>query len=381
MGADEMTKVGKKYWIWLAQSLGAGAKTDDILSAFKTPRDIYEASEKDRMAADVFTKRQSERLSEYTLEDAEKIISECSRNGWNIITPEDTVYPAGLRRISDMPLALYVDGDISCLRGKVMTGVVGTRNPGLEGLTVTHNICTDMSAAGAVIVSGGALGIDSAAHESALYAGGKTVCVLGCGFGTRYLMENEALRRDISRNGAVVTEYPPYTPASRITFPTRNRIISGMSHAVLVVEAGEKSGSLITARTANEQGREVFAVPGNVLTSAYTGANRLISSGEAKVATSANDVLTPYAVMYPDRLNLEMIGKLRYGEYPDKNENPDGLDADSASVLSCLGKEPVHFDEIVAMTGLSNAKAVMALFQLELMDYITETESKKYIIN
>ena len=381
MGADEMTKVGQKYWIWLAQSLGAGAKTEEVFSVFKSPLDVYNASEKDRSAAGVFSKSQCKRLSEYTLEDAEKIISVCRRNSWNIITPEDTLYPAGLRRISDMPLALYVDGDISCLRGKVMIGVVGTRNPGLEGITVTHNICTDMSAAGAVIVSGGALGIDSAAHESALFAGGKTVCVLGCGLGTRYLMENEVLRRDISRNGAVVTEYPPYASASKYSFPTRNRIISGMSHAVLVVEAGEKSCSLITARTANEQGREVFAVPGNVLTSAYTGANRLISAGEAKVAMNANDILSPFALMYPDRLNLGMTGRLKYGEYPDKNEIPDGLSPDMEAVYRCLGKEPVHFDEIVAKTGLSNAKAVTAIINLELMDYITETESKKYIIN
>ncbi len=380
MGADEMTKVGKKYWIWLSCAIGAGAKTDVVFAAFKTPRDVYEASEQDRMAAGIFTKGQIKGLRETALEDSEKIISECERRGWNIITPEDVIYPAGLRRISDMPLVLYIDGDISCLRGKVMIGVVGTRNPGLEGLTIARNICTDMSAAGAVVVSGGALGIDSAAHESALYAGGKTVCVLGCGLGTRYLMENEALRRNISKNGAVVTEYPPFTPASRYTFPMRNRIISGMSHAVLVVEAGEKSGSLITARTANEQGREVFAVPGNILTSAYTGANRLLADG-AKVAMCANDVLTPYAIIYPDRLNLEMIGKIRYGENTEKTEIPEDFDEDMASVYKCLGKEPVHFDEIAAETGLGNSRVAAAIFQLELTDYITETESKKYIIN
>ena len=314
--------------------------------------------------------------------DTIAVYSNCMKREINcvVITPEDNIYPAGLRRIYDMPLALYVDGDISCLRGKVMIGVVGTRNPGIEGLTIAHNICTDISAAGAVIVSGGALGIDSAAHESALYAKGKTVCVLGCGLGTKYLMENEAMRRDISKNGAVVSEFPPYSPATRYSFPTRNRIISGMSHAVLVVEAGEKSGSLITARTANEQGREVFAVPGNIMSSAYTGANRLIAGG-AKVAVNANDILSPYAVMYPDRLNLEMIGTLKYGEYPDKKEISEGIDPDMAAVYKCLGKEPVHFDEIVAETGLSNSKVVTAIFQLELMNYITETESKKYIIN
>lgn len=380
MGADEMTKVGKKYWVWLSVILGAGARTDEVFSAFRTPLEVYETSEKDRMISGIVSKSQSDRISSFTLEDAEKIVSECERKGWNIVTPEDTEYPAGLRKLRDMPLVLYVDGDISCLKGKVMIGVVGTRKPGLEGLKVAREICTDLSAAGAVIVSGGALGIDSAAHESAVYAGGKTVCVLGCGLGTKYLMENEALRRDVSRNGALVSEYPPYAPASRYTFPARNRIISGMSHGVLVVEAGERSGSLITAKAAMEQGRTVFAVPGNILISAYTGANRLISEG-AQAVMNAKDILTPFAEIYPDRLNLGLIGTIKYGESNIIKATPSGLDPDMEKVFNSLGKTPVHFDEIIAATGLSNAKAVTAIMQLELMDYVSETESKKYIIN
>jgi DNA processing protein len=189
-----------------------------------------------------------------------------------------------------MPLVLYVDGDISCLRGKVIIGVVGTRKPCYESTAIARSICGDMAKAGAIVVSGGALGIDSAAHEATLDAGGKTVCVMGCGLGTNYLMDNEAMRRRISKNGALITEYPPMKVASRITFPERNRIISGMSHGVLVVEAGEKSGSLITARCAAEQGREVFAIPGSILTSAYTGANNLIRDG-ARVALCARDII------------------------------------------------------------------------------------------
>ena len=374
-----MTKVGKKYWVWLAEALGPGAKTDMVFAAYKNPLEIYEASEKDRVLTDVFTKRQREKLHSVTLGDAENIISECERKGWNIITPEDSGYPTGLRRLRDMPLVLYYDGDITCTRGKVMIGVVGTRNPGLEGLTVAHEMCTDIAAAGAVIVSGGALGIDSAAHESALFAGGKTVCVMGCGLGTRYLMENEALRREISKNGVLVTEYPPYKPASRYSFPTRNRIISGMSHAILVVEAGEKSGSLITAKSAIEQNREVFAVPGNILTSAYSGANRLIADG-ARAAMSARDVLAPYADIYPDRLNLELIGTIKYTEKSVPEEMPEGLDPDMEKVYACLGSEPVHFDEIVAATGLDNTRTATAILQLEMTDIIEETESKKYII-
>ncbi len=376
MGAEAM-KTDKKYWIWLSLVLEPDARTDMLFSAYKNPLEIYEDTAENRMMSGAFTRKQQGRFSKVTLEDAERIISQCDENGWEIVTPDDRIYPAGLRQIIDMPLVLYVSGDISCLRGKVMIGVVGTRKPGVDSVKVTHDICTDISAAGAVIVSGGALGIDTAAHESALYAGGKTVCVLGCGLGTNYLMENEPMRREISRNGAVVTEYPPFTPASKVTFPRRNRIISGMSHAVLVVEAGERSGSLITAEEAMRQRRMVFAVPGSVMTSAYNGANKLLSNG-AKAAVNATDVLGFFSDMYPDRLHMELIGTVKYGER--LREIPDGLDPDMEKVYNCLGSEPVSFDDIVAASGLGQTQAVTAIMQLELADIVTETESKKYIL-
>lgn len=376
MGAEAM-KTDKKYWIWLSLVLEPDARTDMLFSAYKNPLEIYEDTADNRMMSGAFTRKQQGRFSKVTLEDAERIISQCEENGWEIVTPDDRIYPAGLRQIIDMPLVLYVSGDISCLRGKVMIGVVGTRKPGVDSVKVTHDICTDISAAGSVIVSGGALGIDTAAHESALYAGGKTVCVLGCGLGTNYLMENEPMRREISRNGAVVTEYPPFTPASKVTFPRRNRIISGMSHAVLVVEAGERSGSLITAEEAMRQRRMVFAVPGSVMTSAYNGANKLLSNG-AKAAVNATDVLGFFSDMYPDRLHMELIGTVKYGER--LREIPDGLDPDMEKVYNCLGSEPVSFDDIVAASGLGQTQAVTAIMQLELADIVTETESKKYIL-
>jgi DNA processing protein len=278
-----------------------------------------------------------------------------------------------------MSVALYIDGDITCLQGKVVIGVVGTRKPGLEGMTVTRDICTDLSLAGAVVVSGGALGIDSAAHEATIIAGGKTVCVLGCGLGTYYLMENEALRRSIAKNGAVVSEYPPFTEASRITFPQRNRIISGMSHGVLVVEANERSGSLITAKAAMAQKRELFAVPGSALSSAYTGANRLISRG-AKAVTGAREILESYITVYPERLNLDLIGTKKYAKEEKGEDMPEGLDRDMQKVYACLSDEPVHFDDIVATSGLDYTKATTAIISLEVSGLITETESKKYIL-
>lgn len=379
----------KKYWVWLSTVLGPSVRIDEILSAFPEPHKLFEASEQDRLLSGVINKGQLEKMRTVPMDRAEHYISLCDKNGWQVVTPDCEQYPADLKKLTDMPLVLYVDGSLDCLTEKIAIGVVGTRNPCYESVAIARNISGELAKAGAVVISGGALGIDTAAHEAAVEAGGKTVCVMGCGLGTRYLLENEAMRRQISKSGAVITEYPPFSSASRVTFPQRNRIISGISKAVLVVEAGAKSGSLITARLASEQGREVFAIPGSVLSSAYTGANNLIRDG-AKSASCARDILTPYAVMYPDRLCLD---GLEYGvkaqeTEPEpqkkpakiKKEYPAGIDPDIEAVYNLFGDESVHPDEICAATGFSLSKVISVLIQLELEEYIEQTEGKNYIL-
>lgn len=380
---------GKKYWVWLSAALGAAARVDEILSAFPDPKELYEATKSERMLAGVFTWRQIERMDEVPLSEAERRIEICEKNGWNIVVPSDKIYPAGLRKIPDRPLVLYVDGDISCLRGSVMVGIVGTREPCNESVAITRKISGDIASAGGVVVSGGALGIDSAAHEGALEKNGKTVCVLGCGLGTDYLKTNEAMRRAVAKSGAVITEYPPFARASRTTFPERNRIISGMSHGVLVIEAGPKSGSLITARCAAEQGRDVFAIPGSVLVSAYTGVNSLIKDG-AKAVTGAKDVLEAYAVMYPDRLDLSVLDdtplekavKTKTGTSSPKPRQKlvSGFGADADTVYNLFGDEPIHPDDICAESGLPMSKVIAALIQLEIGDLIRQIGGKLYIL-
>lgn len=379
----------KKYWVWLSTVLGPSARIDEILSAFPEPHKLFEASEQDRLLSGVINKGQLEKMRTVPMDRAEHYISLCDKNGWQVVTPDCEQYPEDLKKLTDMPLVLYVDGSLDCLTEKIAIGVVGTRNPCYESVAIARHISGELAKAGAVVISGGALGIDTAAHEAAVEAGGKTVCVLGCGLGTRYLLENEAMRRQISKSGAVITEYPPFSSASRVTFPQRNRIISGISKAVLVVEAGAKSGSLITARLASEQGREVFAIPGSVLSTAYTGANNLIRDG-AKSASCARDILTPYAVMYPDRLCLD---GLEYGIKAEetepepkkkpakiKKEYPAGIDPDIEAVYNLFGDESVHPDEICAATGFSLSKVISLLIQLELEEYIEQTEGKNYIL-
>lgn len=380
----------RKYWIWLSTALGAGARVDEILAAYGSPEEIHDENRTSRIISGVFTKRQLEMLEKVTLADAEKALDICARNGWKVYTPSDSEYPDSLRNLNDMPLVLYVDGDISFVNSSLCVGVVGTRNPCPESVAIAQKISSDMAAKGAVIVSGGALGIDSAAHEGALEVRGKTVCVMGCGLGYNYLMSNEPLRRRIAKNGAVISEYPPLSSVTKASFPLRNRIISGMSEGILVVEAGEKSGSLITARCACEQGRDVFAIPGSILSTAYLGANRLIKDG-AKAATCAEDILDSYAVMYPERLNMSaksdpVIKTVKEKKLPEpepvkiKKATPDNLDPDAKAVYNIFKSEPLHADEICAMTGLTPAKVLAALLQLELEDLIVPAQGKCYIL-
>ena len=363
----------KKYWIWLSAALGQGARTDELLSAYTNPEEVFNDDRRARMISGVFTKAKLDRLESASITDAENTVRICEKNGWKIYTPDDDDYPARLRSLRDMPLVLFVSGDITCLKDRLAVGVVGTRNPSYESVKITKRIAGDLALADAAVISGGALGIDSAAHEGALESGGFTVCVLGCGLGTGYLNSNEKLRGEISKHGAVVTEYPPFSPASRQTFPIRNRIISGMSHGVLVVEAGEKSGSLITANCATEQGRDLFAVPGNILSSSYTGTNKLIKDGAGAV-TDAQDIIRPLTQIY----GFSSSRVSREEKKPVKASLPS-VSPDALAVYKLLQKQPMHPDEICAECNLTPAKVLSALMELEISGLAEQTEGKKYI--
>jgi DNA processing protein len=379
MGAEKMSEA--KYWIWLSMALGAGARTDEVLSAYTSPENIYNESRRERIISGVFTKAKLDRMEKVHLSEAEKAVELCNKNGWKIYTPDDESYPEKLRNLTDMPLVLFCDGDLSCIDGKVTIGVVGTRNPSFESVKIARKLSFDMAQKGAIIVSGGAQGIDSASHEGALTAGVPTVCVLGCGLGTRYLMSNATMRSEIAKNGAVITEYPPFAEASKTTFPLRNRIISGLSNGVLVVEAGERSGSLITAGCAINQGRDVFAVPGSILSTAYTGANKLIKDG-AKAVTCAEDILEIYEGLYPkafENQKSEAIESLN--KKPNQRIVPHDIEGDALVVYKLLSENPLHSDEICAISGLNSPRTMAALTELEIMGYASQTEGKNYVLS
>ncbi len=379
------------YWIWMQLSLGAGARTDDILSAFATARALYESDGMTRRVSGVLTAKQLEKLERTRLSDAQRVLETCAKTGCTVLTPQDDGYPAPLRNLADRPLALYVRGDLSCLREKLAIAVVGSRRASMYSMDVARQICRDFARAGAVVVSGCALGVDSAAHTGAIYGGGKTVGVLGSGFGARYLMANEALREQVAQNGALVTEYTPGTEAAAAHFPLRNRLISGLSAGVLVIEAGEKSGSLITARLAAEQGRDVFGVPGDLTSLDYTGVNRLIRDG-AKPVFSARDVLEEYMWVYDD-LSIDALSRqpLMLTKQPapasappepkPRRRQPDETVSETAkAVLEKFGDAPLYTDDLVRATGFEPNRVFTALTELEICGFIKMIEGKRYTL-
>lgn len=286
------------YWIWIQCALGAGAKLSEIISAFGSMSQLYVATPEERRESGVLTRSQIKKIETTPLEKAAEIEMTCRKNGWHIVTPESENYPNAFRELDDFPAALYVDGDPSVLSCAAAVGMVGTRKASSYAIDIAHRLSAELAAAGITVVSGGALGVDSACHNGAMIVDGKTIAFMGCGLGTDYLIQNEPLRRAISQHGAVVSEFPPFFAASSRTFPVRNRLISGMSRCVVVIEAGERSGSLITARLAAEQGRLVYAVPGDVLSSSYLGTNKLIEQG-AKPLFTANEIISIYEMYYP----------------------------------------------------------------------------------
>lgn len=295
------------FWIWLGLACTPGSETF-ITFARKnySPYEIYSMTPSELEAA--FGKRNADlrRLADKNLDDAKRINDYCFLRNVGLVSWEDEEYPLRLRQIENPPPLLYYTGRLPSSRDELLVSVVGTRTMSEYGRKTAFDISYDLALAGAVVVSGMALGIDGVASSGALCAGGETVVVLGCGIDRTYPSVHGILRRQIEKNGAVITEFPPGTPPNGRNFPIRNRIISGLSNAVLVVEGDMKSGALITARRAIQQGRDIYALPGNVGESNSEAPNYLIKTG-AQAATCADDILKNYAYMYPGKIDLSRL--------------------------------------------------------------------------
>lgn len=289
-------------WIWLSLACGPGSNAyNKLFASFDTLRDIYEAPEERFLEIDGIDKAAARALADKDMTRAEFILSQCIKNHWGVLTYGDKTYPKRLKTLVDPPVVLYYKGRFLDLNDQVCIAVVGTRTMTEYGERQAHSLSYAMASGGAVIVSGMALGCDAMAANGALDAGKPTVAVLGCGIDVTYPPQHRILSEHIARSGMIITEYPPGSRPEGPHFPVRNRIISGLSQGTVVVEAPSGSGALITARTALYQGRDIFAVPGEIGNKNSEGCNALIRGG-AHVVTSAADVLGVYEFIYPHRI-------------------------------------------------------------------------------
>ena len=297
--------------------------------------------------------------------DAE--LSTAEEHGIRVVTLVDKDYPALLREIEDPPLVLYVRGDATFDPAKSIA-VVGTRRSTRYSTLVAARLSSQLAMKGITVISGLAAGTDAAAHQGALDVGGSTVAVMGCGVDRVYPKRNQELYDRIVEAGTVLSEYPLGTRPAKWTFPQRNRIISGLCRGVVVVQAPERSGALITARLALEQGREVFAVPGNITNRASAGTNRLLKDGATLVVT-VDDILEEY----PDLQKLKGApGEATEAKEPKLGEREQ-------RVYDLISLEPVHVDDIIGRADLSPTEASHILLLLQLEGLIEEVEGGRYI--
>ena len=301
-------------------------------------------------------------------DEAEKEIIRAEKAAVKIVPFIDSSYPARLRMIPDPPPLLYLKGEIRRDDEKAVA-VVGSRSTSDYGRRVARDLCRGLASLGFTVVSGMARGIDGTAHETSLNAGGRTIAVLGSGVDRVYPAEHDKLYRRISENGAVISELPMGTRPLAFNFPARNRLISGLSLGVVVVEATEKSGSLITAALALEQGREVFAVPGEVGASRSRGAHRLIRQG-AKLVETVDDIVEEIAPQLLVRSGKTLSAPRR--------TLPQNLGDEFQRIFGLFQERPLQIDEVIESSGCSASRVSEILLELELQGYIKQLPGKKY---
>lgn len=372
-----------KYWVWLSLAIGVNnPKQKRIFDTYDSIVDFYNGGIYEWRISGVFTDKELQKLSDTKLYDAEQVIIKCKTLGHDVVCFDDEAYPDKLLSIYAPPCVLYVWGCLPDFDNTLSIAMVGTRNATQYGVMTSHVLSSSLSKLGVIIVSGGANGIDSASHIGTLEAGGTTVCVLGCGIDYRYLMSKLSMRKDIASTGAVISEYPPGTEAFASNFPVRNRIISGLSDGIIVVEADEKSGSLITVNHALEQGRDVFAVMGNINSRYSTGTNKMIKDGATPV-TSYMDVIEAYPnyhISSADDINIGLSGQnnSQINKPPTLHRTDVELSETVKRIYKCIGNEPMHIDQIVVDTGLPVSKVLQSLTELELLSLISCHQGRLY---
>ena len=360
VNADEL-----KHWVAFSGIPGVGrVRIAQLKEHFGSLQDAWKAPEGKLKQAGLDSRSIDALVTLRPRISVDSEMEKLERHKVNALICEDPAYPSRLKEIYDYPPVLYVRGSLPA-EDEPCLAIVGTRRPTVYGRQVTEEMVTDLARSSITIISGLARGIDSAAHRAALDAGGKTVAVFGSGLDIVYPGENAKLAQAIIEQGALVSEYPLGVKPKAENFPLRNRIMSGLSLGVLVVEAGERSGALITAQQAVEQNREVFAIPGSVLSPASQGTNRLIQEG-AKLVRNYADIL--------EELNLTIVvQQAEIKEFSPANEI-------ESAILRQLSSEPNHIDEICRRSGLTMSEVSSTLAMLELKGIARQVGSMNYVL-
>lgn len=364
-----------KYQIWLQLALGAGSiKAKTALEYFGNAENIYKSDKIARSSPGIFTSKELEKMSMTPLTDALRVLADCNCDGIKTVAFGDSDYPYCLSVIENPPIVIYYKGELPDFDKTPSVCIVGPRNVSEFGKKAAYSLGYRLARSGITVVSGGALGTDTCAHAGALKSGGKTVLVMGCGLSSDYLPENKKLRDAVALNGCIISEYPPKVNANRYTFPVRNRIMSALSLGTVVIEAKEKSGALITARHAAEQGRDVFVIPGSPDKKEYKGSNQLLRDG-AKPLLDVSDIFNEYIIRFPDKINIERAfdgeiisqKKAENSVVSEKNEKNlhQTLSKEAKIVYNQLDK-PKFLPEDIHNTGLTSGQLLSALTELEM---------------
>ena len=379
-----------RYWLWLAQCGVSPLIARRCLRAVGSVKELFLADPASLRGVEGLRTGDLRSLGNKDISGAEAIEAHCRKIGIRILCLQDADYPDRLRSIEDPPVVIYIKGKLPPVDDRLCIGIIGTRKSSEYGRDTAARIAGELAGQGGVVVTGLAEGIDSAAAKGALRAKGSVVAVLGTGVDVVYPAWNTQLQDAVAASGALVSEYPPGSTATRYSFPRRNRIISGLSLGITVVQAPQKSGALITAAHAQEQGRDVFVVPGAVDDPGFLGSNALIRDG-AQLIRGGEDILEEYSFRYPELLRNSARSRPEPGEDPTKeaidkadtvdysslSEQLEGLTEQELKAVEVLAEAPCFKDELIRRSGLSAQSAMAALTMLQLKGYVRE-ESGKY---
>ena len=405
------------HWIWLATRPGMNDRIKaEVLRHFQDPEDAYYAAPEAYSMVDGMTEEAAASLRDKELKDARAILETCENQNIGILTFQDAMYPNRLKNIADPPIVLYYKGKLPEFDALPVIAVVGTRDATAYGLKMAKNLGAQISRCGGLVISGLATGIDGMAMRGALSAGKAVVGLMGCGVDIVYPTYNKSLLLDTQRYGCLLSEFPPGTPPYKWNFPKRNRIISGLSCGVVVVEAPKRSGALITASQAAEQGRDVFVIPGNVDVASCAGSNALLRDGAIAVSTGW-DILSEYAPLYPSQIHREerpsrqtvypdeiektaekvaqkpklpeknrplkkklekkSIDNCTKEAYSDVNTAAPKLSEQEQTIVDALRSGERLVDDVIAETGLTTGKILALLTMLELKGLVKRLPGKR----